>query len=98
MSPFKKEMLALTLMEDLPDKNQSGASWMPFLYNKPEISLNGLKVKNINTIVFGQVNINSLRNKFEQLCECCKDNLDTLLITEIKFDSSFPSEQFKYYW
>ena len=44
-------------------------------------------------IVFSQININSLRNRFEQLREFCKDNLDILLITETKLDSSFPSAQ-----
>ena len=67
---------------------------MDFSGNNPEISLKGLKMKNISRIIFGQININSLRNKFEQLREFCKDNLDILLITETKLDSSFPNAQF----
>ena len=35
-----------------------------------------------------------MRNKFEQLREFCKDNLDILLTTETKLDSSFSSAQF----
>ena len=54
----------------------------------------GLKIKNINRIVFGQISTNPLQNKFEQLCEFCKDNLDILLITETKLDSSLPNAQF----
>ena len=67
---------------------------MTFSGNKPEISLKGLKMKNINKVVFGQININSMRNKFEQFREFCKDNPDILLITKTKLDSSFPSAQF----
>ena len=45
-------------------------------------------------MVFGDININFLQNKFEQIREFCKDNLDILLITETKLDiSSFPSAQ-----
>ena len=57
---------------------------MTFSGNKPEISLKGLKIKNINRIVFGQININSLLKKFEQLRDICKDSLDR----------SFPRTQF----
>ena len=67
---------------------------MIFSASKPEISLKSLKKKNINRTIFGQYNINSQRNKFGQLHEFCKDNLDILLITQTKLESSFPSEQF----
>ena len=59
--------------------------------NKPEISLKGLKIKNINRIIFAQININSFRNIFEQLHDFLKNNLDILLITETKLYTSFPS-------
>ena len=58
------------------------------------MSLKGLKIQNKNRITIGHININSLLNKFEQLREFCKDNLDILLITETKIDSSFPMAQF----
>ena len=67
---------------------------MTFSGNKPEISLKGLEIKNVNRIVIGQININSLWNKFEKLGEFCRDNLDILLITETKLDSSFSSSEF----
>ena len=35
-----------------------------------------------------------MRNKFSSVAEFEKDNIDVLLITETKIDSSFPSEQF----
>ena len=35
-----------------------------------------------------------MRNKFSSIAEIVKDNIDVLLISEIKIDSSFPSKQF----
>ena len=50
--------------------------------------------KNINRLIFSQLNINSLRNKFEFLQHIINKNIDVLLISETKIDSSFPSTQF----
>ena len=41
-----------------------------------------------------QVNINSIQNKFENLCELVAGNVDILCITEKKLDPSFPNSQF----
>ena len=40
------------------------------------------------------INIKSLRNKFEMLSEIIANNLDLLLISETKLDSSFSSASF----
>ena len=48
----------------------------------------------MNRITIAQININSLRNKFSVLCEAVRGNIDILLVTETKLDSSFPSAQF----
>ena len=40
------------------------------------------------------MNVNSVRNKFSFIAEIVKDNIDVLLISETKIDSSYPSEQF----
>ena len=39
-------------------------------------------------------NINSIRNKFEALSSFVTDNIDILLISETKIDSTFPDGQF----
>ena len=44
--------------------------------------------------MIGHMNINSIRNKFEMLSNSIKDNLDILMISETKLDSTFPSNQF----
>ena len=50
--------------------------------------------KNINRLIFAQLNINSLWNKFESLQHIINKNIDVLLISETKIDSSFHSVQF----
>ena len=57
-------------------------------------SLKNLKIKNSNRLVFGNININTINNKFEQLKHIIKNNVDVLVVTETKLDSSFPFVQF----
>ena len=45
-------------------------------------------------VIFGHLNINSLRNKFESISELIKGKFDIFLINETKLDASFPSNQF----
>ena len=54
-----------------------------------------LRVKNINKVIIVQLNINSLRNKFEFLLEIVNDNVDILLIVETKLDISYHMNQFR---
>ena len=58
-------------------------------------TLKNIKNKNANRITIAQLNINSIRNKFDFLKEMVCDNVDILLITETKIDSSFPIAQFQ---
>ena len=57
-------------------------------------TLKAIKLNNVNRISIGQLNINSLRNKFEFLREAISGYVDILLITETKLDNSFPCPQF----
>ena len=57
-------------------------------------SLKNLKIKNSNRFVFGNLNINTINNTFEQLKHIIKNNVDVLVVTETKLDSSFPFGQF----
>ena len=58
------------------------------------VILRKLRIKNVNRIVIGSLNINSLSTKFDQLKEVIGKNLDILTIQETKLDSSFPPQQF----
>ena len=57
-------------------------------------SLCNLKLRNLNRLIFGQININSVRNKFELLFSLISNNIDVLLISETKIDNTFPVSQF----
>ena len=56
--------------------------------------LREIRIKNINRLIIGTLNINSLAPKFEQLKVIIGNYLDVLVIVETKLDPSFPTEQF----
>ena len=56
--------------------------------------LNDLRIKNVNRIVIGYININSITNKFDMLFDRLDNNIDILMISETKIDESFPTSQF----
>ena len=56
--------------------------------------LKSIRIANVNRLTMGQLNINSIRNKFEALKSIVRGNLDILVITESKLDESFPNGQF----
>ena len=58
-------------------------------------NIENIRSKNPNRLIMVQLNINSLRYKFDSLVETLHSNVDILLITESKIDSSFPTAQFK---
>ena len=45
-------------------------------------------------MMFGHLNINSLRNKLELVSEQFKGSIDILMVSETKLDDSFPEGQF----
>ena len=57
--------------------------------------MKNIKQKNANRVTIAQINVNSIRNKLDFLCEMIRGNIDILQITETKIDSSFPSAQFQ---
>ena len=56
--------------------------------------LSNLRVKNMNRLLIGNLNINSISDKFDQLKLLSRGKVDTLVITETKLDSTFPTSQF----
>ena len=56
--------------------------------------LKNIRIQNLKNIIIGQLNINSLRNKFHALAEIMQGKLDILVLTETKLDSTFPEKQF----
>ena len=58
------------------------------------VELRSLRVKNLNKLIIGHLNIKSLRSKFELLTHQIKDNIDILMISETKLGGNFPTSQF----
>ena len=55
------------------------------------LSFNVIK---ITWIIIGQININAIRTKFDDLVKKMKGNMDVLTISETKLDASFPTSQY----
>ena len=64
------------------------------LGDSPNEILHHLKFKNVNRLVIGHLNINSLRNKFNSLKLLVKNSLDVFMISKTKLDETFPEGQF----
>ena len=60
----------------------------------PKIHLEKLKIGNHNKLIIGQLNINSIRYKFECLKYIIDNNVDILLILQTKLNNTFRIGQF----
>ena len=63
--------------------------------NSPNLlfEIKKLRIRNPNKIIIGNLNINSLPNKFEQLKDIVMQHTDILVLTETKLDNTFPKAQ-----
>ena len=52
--------------------------------------LKEMKIQSSDKLIFGHLNINSIRNKFEALKFIIYHNMDIFLILETNLDGSFP--------
>ena len=48
-----------------------------------------MRIGNVNKVIIGNLYINSIRNKFEQLKETVMRYKEILVVTETKFDETF---------
>ena len=71
-------------MNSVPDEHQEDVI----------LGLKNLRVKYSNTRIIGHLNVNSIRNKFELLSSLIGGKIDILMISETKFDVTFPTNQF----
>ena len=55
-----------------------------------------IRINNINRLTIGQLNINSLRNKFKQLSTIINGNIDIFMISQAKLDETFSAVQFSW--
>ena len=63
-------------------------------YLNPLCQIRKLRIKNSEKVIIGNLNINSLLNKFDQLKETVLKYVDVLVLTETILDDSFPKIQF----
>ena len=56
--------------------------------------LDDVREENINRPIIGQLNLNSIRNKFHFVESEDSEHLDILLLSETKTDESFPQHNF----
>ena len=52
-------------------------------------NLHQVRINNPSRIFFGQININSIRNKFQQLIYIATNKADSLMVSETKLDDMF---------
>ena len=53
-----------------------------------------VRINKPSRTIFQQVNINSTRNKFEQLTYIVNNKINILMVSETKLDDMFPTSQF----
>ena len=76
------------LKQHANDSPVSGASLNPLL------KIKNLRLSNVNRVIMGNLNINSLTDKFDLLKETVLEYIDIVVITETKLDDTFPNAQF----
>ena len=57
-------------------------------------ALKDIRISNMNKPIFGHLNINSLRNKFDLFSEQVKGSIYIIMVSATKLDDSFPEAQF----
>ena len=79
-------------------KESESGSLNKFIQNNVNESFGGklksLRIANLNRVIIAQININSIRNKFDALVSGIRGNVDILMTSETKIDDSSPTRQF----
>ena len=70
------------------------SNYSAFSQSDAKKALKNIRISNMNKLIFGHLNINSLRNKFDLLSKQVKGSIDILMVCETKLDDSFPEGQF----
>ena len=60
----------------------------------PQNIVKSLRQKNIDRIIIGHLNVNSIPNKIELLGDLIRGQIDIFLVSETKLNKSFPTAQF----
>ena len=96
-SGFTDNLVFTEKVNNLPSDDvgvSSSSSKNAEKHEVPSVTLRHYKLNSFNKVVFAHININSIRNKIEDLKEIVQKNIDILTISETKLDESFPTNQF----
>ena len=99
---FAKDEMISTKNLSITDVTKNSVNSKPLNNSKSSLNdqqnlgsnLHRVRIENPSRIIFGQININSIRNKFDLLMNIIKNEIDIFMISETKIDNSFPISQF----
>ena len=99
---FTKDEMISTKTLSITDVTKNSVNSKPLNNSKSPLNdqqnlgsnLHRVRTENPSRIIFGQININSIRNKFDLLMNIIKNEIDIFMISETKIDNSFPISQF----
>ena len=97
---FAKDEMISTKNLSITDVTKNSVNSEPFsnssLSDQQNLgsNLHRVRIENPSRIIFGQININSIRNKFDLLMNIIKNEIDIFMISETKIDNSFPISKF----
>ena len=85
-SELAKNLLEDTLESKSDSHDNDETISIPFLKK--------IRSEHPKSLFFGQLNMNSIGNKFDSVQEIIQNTFDIFLACETKIDSSFPNQQF----
>ena len=99
---FAKDEIISTENWNITDVSKNYVNSGPFGNSKSSLNdqqnlgsnLNRVRIENASRIIFGQISINSIRNKFNLLMNIIKNEIDIFMISETKVYNCFPISQF----
>ena len=83
-----------TSIDNVPNNTEGIYNELGIEENDPSKILKNLRIKNINRLIIGHLNINSIANKFESLKEINQGYIDILVISETKLNESYSINMF----
>ena len=84
------------VQEQQDDNTQRYDVDSPMLNKELELEqLNDLRKQNGKKVLIGQLNLNSIRNKIDDLSAIVSENLDIFLVSETKLNDNFTTDQFE---
>ena len=95
---FAKDQMISTKNLSITDVTKYSFNSEPFSNSKSSLNdqqnlgsnFHRVRIENPSRIIFGQININSIRNKFDLLMNNIKNKIDIFMVSETKIDNSFP--------